>query len=383
MDQGPRDRRCAQFTQGRSLAAGLQLLAPFGRFIEIGKADIYGNGVLSLAPFQRSVAFFAVDLDRVCRERPQLIAQLLAGLLSRLDGGHLKPLPCQTFQMSKAVHAFSQMAKAKHVGKCILSLDTQNAPVDENDLPSHTTPLVSVMGRPAAEAPFSVRPDAAYLITGGLGSLGLEVADWLVQKGAGHLALLGRRAESEAGAEAAAQLDRLRASGACIQTFAVDTSDRSALFAVIKHLDAAFPPVRGIVHAAGVLEDGLVVTQAWARFKTVFASKIDSAWNLHTLTLGRPLDFFVLFSSASRSSGRRVRATTEPPMRSSTRWPTSERPLGSLPCRSTGDPGPRPALRQVPRAVGGSLSAAFATFRGGREWLPWSGFSGGRHHRSV
>jgi NADPH:quinone reductase-like Zn-dependent oxidoreductase/acyl carrier protein len=289
--------------KGRSLAAGLQLLAPFGRFIEIGRADIYGNGVLSLAPFQRSVAFFAVDLDRVCRERPQLIAQLLVGLLGRLDGGHLKPLPCQTFQMSNAVHAFSQMAKGKHVGKCVLSLDTHRAPVDEGASPSQTTLLDSVVRRPAAEAPFRARPDAAYLITGGLGSLGLEVAGWLVQKGARHLALLGRRAENEAGAEAKVQLDRLRAFGASIQTFAVDTSDRSVLFAVINHLDATFPPLRGIVHAAGVLEDGLVVKQTWARFRTVYASKIDSAWNLHALTVGRPLDFFVLFSSGSSLIG--------------------------------------------------------------------------------
>jgi myxalamid-type polyketide synthase MxaC len=138
-----------------------------------------------------------------------------------------------------------------------------------------------------------LRDDATYLITGGLGSLGLAVARWMTDQGARHLVLVSRRPPSE---DAARTLEELRAGGAEVLTVAADVSNpedaRRAL-----DLPAAMPPLRGIVHSAGLLDDGLLTDLDGERLARVMAPKVAGAWNLHLATAARGLDFFVLFSS--------------------------------------------------------------------------------------
>jgi NAD(P)-dependent dehydrogenase (short-subunit alcohol dehydrogenase family)/acyl carrier protein len=146
----------------------------------------------------------------------------------------------------------------------------------------------------------AIRSDATYLITGGLGGLGLETARWLVERGARALVLVGRRAPSASASEAVRALE---GAGVRVSVASVDVSREEAVSALLRRMDAELPPLRGIIHAAGVLDDGALLKQDLERFERVMAPKVAGAWNLHRLTEGRPLDFFVLFSSASATLG--------------------------------------------------------------------------------
>jgi NAD(P)-dependent dehydrogenase (short-subunit alcohol dehydrogenase family) len=147
-----------------------------------------------------------------------------------------------------------------------------------------------------ASQPARVRDDATYLITGGLGALGLGVAEMLVAQGARHVALVGRRAAVGA---ASARIARLTSLGATVRTFSVDIAERDAVTRLLDQLAAELPPLRGIVHAAGILDDGLVARSSDEQFQRVVAPKVAGAMNLHALTTGWPLDFFLLFSSVA------------------------------------------------------------------------------------
>jgi acyl transferase domain-containing protein/acyl carrier protein len=134
----------------------------------------------------------------------------------------------------------------------------------------------------------------SYLITGGFGGLGLEVAKWLVAQGAKHLALVGRRGTPE-GAHAA--LADLRRAGAEILELQADISQPDQVEHLFAQTEQAMPPLRGIFHAAGVLQDSLLLQLTPERLRAVMAPKVRGAWNLHLMSLGKRLDFFVLFSS--------------------------------------------------------------------------------------
>jgi acyl transferase domain-containing protein/acyl carrier protein len=146
----------------------------------------------------------------------------------------------------------------------------------------------------------ALKPDATYLITGGLGALGLHVARWMVDRGARSLVLAGRKG---AGPSAMPALDEMRAAGVNVVVAQADVARREDVERLLANIAASAAPLRGIVHAAGVLDDGVLVQQTWERFARVMAPKIAGSWNLHSLTLDLPLDFFVLFSSASSVLG--------------------------------------------------------------------------------
>jgi malonyl CoA-acyl carrier protein transacylase len=145
-----------------------------------------------------------------------------------------------------------------------------------------------------------LRPDATYLITGGSGGLGLRVAARFVERGARHLALIGR---SQPGQEAAARIAELRARGADVRTFSADVAREDQIAAALCDIQPGMPPLRGVIHAAGVLDDGVLRQQDWARFSRVLAPKTAGAWNLHAMTRTAELDFFVMFSSLASLVG--------------------------------------------------------------------------------
>ena len=145
-----------------------------------------------------------------------------------------------------------------------------------------------------------MRPDGTYLITGGLGAVGLHVARRLVQRGARHIVLVGRTAPSR---DAAVAIDTMRALGATVVVSAADVARRDQMAAVLREIATSLPPLRGVVHAAGVVDDGVFIQQTWQRFESVLAPKIDGAWHLHELTLDSELDFFVLCSSVASVFG--------------------------------------------------------------------------------
>jgi NADPH:quinone reductase-like Zn-dependent oxidoreductase/acyl carrier protein len=273
---------------GEAIRQSLAALAPYGRFLEIGKRDIYQNSPLGLEPFKKNLSFFAIDLARIVEERPALVMTLLREVMAYVAAGDLQPLPAMPFPIGQAAEAFRSMAHAKHMGKIVVTFPA--AGTDDVQLPAIYS----------AEAARPIVAGATYLITGGLGGLGLLVADWLAQRGARHLVLLGR---SEPGTEAREAIAALESAGARVVVAQADVARSDQLATVLAQIRQDMPPLRGVVHAAGLLADSTFLQLDRQRLFQALAPKVDGAWNLHTLTAGDELDFFVLFSSIASLLG--------------------------------------------------------------------------------
>ncbi|MEZ4868997.1 MAG: type I polyketide synthase [Caldilineaceae bacterium] len=168
---------------------------------------------------------------------------------------------------------------------------------------SYVARLVRKKVAPAPSQPVSTLIDgeSTYLVTGGLGALGLQVIRWLAQQGARHLVLIGRSGATRP--EAAAAVRELEQRGVQVLVAPVDVADRTALAALFDQIATTLPSLRGIIHTAGVLDDGVLLQQNWTRFAQVMAPKVQGAWHLHTLTRHLPLAFFVCFSSTAALLG--------------------------------------------------------------------------------
>ncbi|MCS6806446.1 MAG: SDR family NAD(P)-dependent oxidoreductase [Blastocatellia bacterium] len=269
---------------GEAIAKGLASLAPYGRFLEIGKRDIYQNSKLGLRVFKNNLSFFAIDLARVMADRPSLIASLLRDIVGLLEQREIHPLPYRVFTLGDAIQAFRHMAQAKHVGKIIVSLSDKRVPVE-----------------PLVEQTISFSPESSYLIVGGTSGLGLAIAAWMSEHGARHLALMSRSGPSTD--EAQEIIGRLEQRGLNVRVFKGDVSRATDVERVIAEIDRAMPPLRGVIHSALVLDDGVLMQQTTERFKKVMQPKVAGAWHLHRLTQDRPLDFFIMFSSLTSILG--------------------------------------------------------------------------------
>ena len=260
---------------GDFIDAGMRIVAPGGCFVELGKNGIWTPA--EAAERMPAVRYVIVDVGEEIQRDMPFVRGVFSGLVDEVAAGALAPLPIEPFALDDAVAAFRHMAMARHMGKVVL------------------TPAV-----PRARRTLMVRADGTYLITGGLGGLGLAVAEWLAAAGARTLVLLGRRAP---GVEADAVLSRIRATGARVETCLVDVSDGDAVNTLWRDVLTGLPPLRGIVHAAGTTADASLATQDVARYDLVAAAKMHGTWNLHEASAGDALDFFILFSSASATFG--------------------------------------------------------------------------------
>ncbi|NEO82298.1 beta-ketoacyl reductase, partial [Moorena sp. SIO4G3] len=165
---------------------------------------------------------------------------------------------------------------------------------------SHHRQPVAQQADGKTQKPLSFRSGASYLITGGMGGLGLLVANWMVSKGAKHLVLLGRRSPDDAGIK---KITELEMAGASVVVEIADVSDWESITGVLQRIDESNRPLGGVIHSAGMLSDGVLQNQSWSSFERVMAPKVQGAWHLHQLSQNQPLDFFVLFSSAASLLG--------------------------------------------------------------------------------
>ena len=146
----------------------------------------------------------------------------------------------------------------------------------------------------------SLSSDGSYLITGGLGALGLHTAQWLVEKGAKNIVLTGRRPPTEKVSESIKQLEE---TGCQVRVLLGDVSVEADIGRILEQIQTSMPTLKGIIHAAGVVDDGTIQQMNWGRFAKVMSPKLIGTWHLHTLTKNLPLDFFVCFSSIASMLG--------------------------------------------------------------------------------
>jgi acyl transferase domain-containing protein/NADPH:quinone reductase-like Zn-dependent oxidoreductase/acyl carrier protein len=271
---------------GEAMSRSLRVLRPFGRFLELGKRDFYENTRIGLRPFRNNIAYFGIDADQLMLQRPDLTRRLLQELMSLFKKGQLKPLPYRVFPASEAVEAFRYMQQSKQTGKVVLGFDP---------------PPAAPRAQPLPAAPLALPAEATYLVSGGLRGFGLRTAQWLAEKGARHLLLVGRSGAADG--EAHAVLAALEAGGVQVRVAKCDVADREALEEVLTEARLSMPPLRGVVHAAAVIEDGLIRGLSRERIEAVLAPKARGAANLDVLTRGCRLDFFVLYSSATTLFG--------------------------------------------------------------------------------
>jgi len=276
---------------GDAIHRGLSILRPYGRFVELGKRDFYANSKLGLQPFCNNIQFFGVDVDRMLVDRPTLSRQLFAELAPLLDQRVFVPLPHRVFSVTRAVEAFRCMQHSRHIGKIVLTMNGLDQPAIDP-------------GRP--ETGLQLSPTASYLVTGGRAGFGLATAEWLVRKGARHLAVIGRSETTSP--DAAASLERLRQDGAAVHEFAIDVADAKQVAQLLRRMQREMPPLRGIIHCAAVIKDSSLVNMTEADFHNVLRPKIAGAWNLHQQTLGQKLDFFIMYSSATTLFGNEGQA---------------------------------------------------------------------------
>ncbi len=265
---------------GAAIPRSLACLAPRGRFLEIGKRDIYENSLIGLEPFRRNLSFFAIDLASMIAESQQEVAEIFQEVMALITTGELRPIPTTAYPIGAATDAFRTMAQAQHIGKIVVVMRDQQVA--------------------ARTADSLVRSDASYLITGGLGALGLAVAERLAMRGARHVALMGRSAPSTAAASAIARMEH---DGVQLVVLRGDVAHEQDVAKALATIDIHMPPLRGVIHAAGLLDDATVAQLSTTQLHAALAPKLAGAWNLHRLTMGRQLDHFVLFSSVAALLG--------------------------------------------------------------------------------
>ncbi len=270
---------------GEAIPMGLSCLAEFGRFIEIGKRDIYQNSRIPLWPLRKNASFHVVAMDSIFSSDEERTRQLLAMLATLVEQKALHPLPFRSFPACRVDAAFRLMAQGKHTGKVILSFPE---------------PFVARRGEPLTPA-FEAKADGCYLITGGFGGFGKVLAQWLVDLGARHLVLASRN--GPATPEADAFLDKLRGCGVDVQAVRADAGSPEDVKRLLAEISAAGRPLKGVFHLAMVIDDAPLASLTRERMRSVLAPKAYGAWLLHQGTRDLDLDCFVMFSSVSSIFG--------------------------------------------------------------------------------
>ncbi|ENH98624.1 hypothetical protein COCC4DRAFT_45906 [Bipolaris maydis ATCC 48331] len=267
---------------GESLRQSWTCIAPNGRFVELGQRDITVNSRLDMAPFARNVSFTAYNLAYMLRHDPQAAHEVLAEVLALYDQGKLRgPEPLEKCTFSQLGNAFRKIQTGRHMGKMV-------AVANPDDMVWYKPP-------PASRRTL-FRPDASYLLVGGVGGLGSATALWMSTRGARHLLLLNRSgADTEA---ARTTLATLRANGCTATVLACDVADKAQLSSVLAEARSNWPPIRGVIQGAMVLRDSMLANMTLEDYMAVVRPKVQGTWNLQT-HLPADLDFFILESSIS------------------------------------------------------------------------------------
>ena len=345
--------------KGPWVEASFRALAPGGRFLELGKIEIWSRA--EAAERRPDARYLPFDLLEVATAEPALLRELLLQLLADRVAGHVQPLPLRVFPIARAQEAFRLMAQARHVGKVVIR-------------------------QPERPAPLRIRPDATYLVSGALGGIGLRLLPWLADQGARSLVLVGRSADRP-DAQGRLLLEQLAERGVSCIRLALDLGAAGAAAALAEErlaaALAALPPerpLRGVIHAAGVRDDGLIGGLTPERLEAVLAPKL-AGWQRIEAAIARAspaevsppasgsavspaaagpaalgrLDFLLAFSSLAALLGSPGQAA----------YGAANGALEGL-CRQATDAADGPAAAAPGVAASGPVRLAI-------QWGPWAG----------
>ena len=267
---------------GQFIEKTVGLMNSFGRFVEIGQRTTRNSSNLIDALGKKNISYHSVNTTALVSQRPQVCAALLQELVDLLESGALAPLPVKVFAADKAMDGIAYAASNTEANQVVVNFDIANVRASQGINPQ------------------IINSHSSYLVTGGLGGLGLEIMHWLADKGAKSIVLIGRSTPSES---AQAAMDIVRSKGIAVSVLQADITKLDDVRHVLATIEKTLLPLAGIIHSAGVLEDGTIAQQTAEKFQKVLAPKVKGAWNLHQLTAHIELDFFVCFSSIASIVG--------------------------------------------------------------------------------
>ncbi|KAI1299034.1 hypothetical protein F5Y03DRAFT_254380 [Xylaria venustula] len=264
---------------GESLAESWRILAPLGRFIEIGKADIQTNQNLAMQPFSKNVSYHSIDLLTLAEHSPGLIKCLMGEMVSMLSAGTISaPQPVAVYTRADFETAVRYLQTGHHMGKAVVNWETEAE--------------VTVVARP--EIAYQLDPNASYVIVGGFGGIGKSLAAWFARRGVKYLVILSR---SGATSDSARDLmQELASHHVHVAAPECDISDTASLKKVLDKVAVTMPPIKGCIQGSMVLRDRSFQNMSYEEWQAVFRPKIKGTWNLHDL-LPSKMDFFILLSS--------------------------------------------------------------------------------------
>ncbi|KAI0101308.1 putative polyketide synthase [Nemania sp. FL0031] len=268
---------------GKSLHASWDCVAPYGRFIEIGKTDIHANSQLPMAQFAANVAFAAVDIRDILLHRHDIVAGLMQKTMELMTNGSLcAPRPVHLYKISALEEALRYLQSGNNTGRVVIDLDPCSV------VQKH----ISVR-----REPWTLDSNASYIVVGGFGGIGRSILKWMANKGAKHLIVPSRSGFAHK-PEAVKVVEDLSRRGVTVYGPKCDTSVAADLSRLLEDCTKSLPYIRGCINAAMALNDTMFDNMTYSQWKRTVRSKVQTSWNLHTL-LPNDLNFFILLSSIS------------------------------------------------------------------------------------
>ncbi len=253
-------------------ALSLELLAPLGRFVELGKRDFYADHALHLRHFKDNLSYFAVDADALLNLRPAFCARLMGELIELFSSGQLQSIPLNLYREGDIPRAFAELRSSAGIGKLIVLKDstllssgglydayTQNLQqllAEHTDTAADAVPVPVESSHPAGFIPGSLQLQGTVVISGGLGGIGSALACHLAECGVERVLVLGRSSAERAAEKLSALREKLEAFSCRLDYAAVDIADGAAVQAVLAQADLGHVCV--LCHAAGFLNDKLL-----------------------------------------------------------------------------------------------------------------------------
>ncbi|CAH0020350.1 unnamed protein product [Clonostachys rhizophaga] len=266
---------------GDGLLASLECIGQFGRFIEIGKADIMARSSLPMASLAKNISFCVVDLYHLAETDTGLSGRLVQCVIDLMANKVIQhPTPLHIYSVSEVELAFRYLQSGRNIGRVLITIK----------------PTDTVQKYIVKKSNWTFDKRATYLVSGGLGGIGRAILQWLACKGARYIIAPSRSGASSP--DAREVIRYLRARGIHVERPQCDVSSLHLLDSVLKSLAKRMPPIKGCINATMVLQDSVFENMDYHQWKLTIKSKAETSWNLHRL-LPRSLEFFIQLSSLS------------------------------------------------------------------------------------